>query len=168
MALQTIVSREDNPLDPAVVTVGSIHGGTQYNIIPDEVKLQLSVRSYKPEVRKHLLASIERVAKGEALAAGATREPLVTVAHSINSAYNDPALTKRIAAALGNTFGQSQLRKSSKTYLVTPPKTRGPAFHPPCFTWARLSREGSPPRNSRALNSQACIPRSGRPTANAL
>jgi hippurate hydrolase len=116
MALQTIVSRENNPLDPAVITVGSIHGGTQYNIIPDEVKLQLSVRSYKPEVRKHLLASIERVAKGEALAAGATREPLVTVAHSINSAYNDPALTKRIAAALGNTFGQSNV-------MEIPPKT---------------------------------------------
>jgi len=60
LSLQTIVSRENNPLDPAVVTVGSIHGGTKHNIVPDEVKLQLTVRSYKPEVRERLLAAISR------------------------------------------------------------------------------------------------------------
>src|SRR5437879_11326561 len=74
LALQTIVSRENSPLDPAVVTVGSIHGGTKRNIIPDEVQLQLTVRTYKPEVRKRVLASIERVAKGIALAAGIPEE----------------------------------------------------------------------------------------------
>jgi amidohydrolase len=62
LALQTIVSRENNPLDPAIVTVGSIHGGTKHNIIPDEVKLQLTVRSYRKEVREHILAAIERIA----------------------------------------------------------------------------------------------------------
>src|SRR6266478_5013075 len=61
LALQTIVSRENSPLDPAVVTVGSIHGGTRYNIIPDEVNLQLTVRAYKEEVRQKLLASIDRI-----------------------------------------------------------------------------------------------------------
>ena len=66
LAIQTLVSREKDPLDPAVVTVGSIHGGTRYNIIPDEVKLQLTVRTYKPEVRKLLLEGIERIAKAEA------------------------------------------------------------------------------------------------------
>jgi hippurate hydrolase len=77
MALQTIVSRENSPLDPAVVTVGSIHGGTRYNIIPDEVNLQLTVRAYKEEVRQRLLAAIERITKGIALAAGIPndREP---------------------------------------------------------------------------------------------
>src|SRR5205085_8411482 len=64
MALQKIVSRENSPLDPTVVTVGSIHGGTRYNIIPDEVNLQLTVRTYKEEVRKRVLASIERIVKG--------------------------------------------------------------------------------------------------------
>ena len=64
LALQTIVSREDSPLDPVVVTVGSIHGGTKHNIIPDEVDLQLTVRAYKEEVRKRVLASIERITKG--------------------------------------------------------------------------------------------------------
>src|SRR6185369_14015547 len=66
MALQTIVSRENSPLEPAVVTVGSIHGGTRYNIIPDEVNLQLTVRTYKEEVRRRILASIERIIKGVA------------------------------------------------------------------------------------------------------
>ena len=70
VALQTIVSRENSPLDPAVVTVGSIHGGAKSNIIPDEVKLLLTVRSYKEEVRQHILASIARIAKNTALAAG--------------------------------------------------------------------------------------------------
>ena len=63
-AWQTIASRENNPLDPIVITVGSIHGGTKHNIIPDEVKMQLTVRTYKPEVRERVLAAIERIAKG--------------------------------------------------------------------------------------------------------
>ena len=65
LALQTIVSRENNPFDPVVITVGTIHGGTKNSIIPGEVKLQLTVRTYKPEVRKRVLASIERVAKAK-------------------------------------------------------------------------------------------------------
>src|SRR5256712_10380197 len=63
LSIQTLVSREKDPLEPAVVTVGSIHGGTKYNIIPDEVKLQLTVRAYKPEVRQLLLESIESITK---------------------------------------------------------------------------------------------------------
>ncbi len=109
LALQTIVSRETNPLDPAVITVGTIHGGTKNNIIPDEVKLELTVRSYKPEVRKQLLASIERVAKGEALAGGAPREPLVKVQPAANATYNDPELTRRLVSALRNTLGPANV-----------------------------------------------------------
>lgn len=109
LALQTIVSRENNPFDPAVITVGTIHGGTKNSIIPDEVKLQLTVRSYKPEVRKRLLVSIERVAKGEALAGGAPQEPLVKVTPAANALYNDPVLTKRLIAALGGVLGQSSV-----------------------------------------------------------
>src|ERR1019366_3326078 len=90
LALQTIVSRENNPRDPAVVTVGAFQGGTQNNVIPDEVKLLMTVRTYRPQVRKRILASIERIAKGEALAAGAPREPLVTVKPAANAHFNDP------------------------------------------------------------------------------
>ena len=73
MALQTIVSRENDPLEPAVVTVGSIHGGTKHNIIPDEVKLQITVRSYTEADAQKILAAIERIAKAEAAAAGAPK-----------------------------------------------------------------------------------------------
>ncbi len=69
-AWQTIASRENNPLDPVVVTVGSIHGGTKHNIIPDEVKMQLTVRTYKNEVRDHVLAAIDEIAKGLRSAGG--------------------------------------------------------------------------------------------------
>ena len=80
-AWQTIASRENNPVDPIVVTVGSIHGGTKHNIISDEVKMQLTVRTYKKEVRERVLAAIERIAKGIATAAGipADRMPIVKV-----------------------------------------------------------------------------------------
>src|SRR5205809_5673089 len=80
-AWQTIASRENNPLDPLVITVGSIHGGTKHNIIPDEVKMQLTVRTYKPTVREHVLAAIERIAKGIAAAGGIPpeRAPIVSV-----------------------------------------------------------------------------------------
>jgi hippurate hydrolase len=105
VALQTIVARENNPIDPAVVTVGSIHGGSKHNIIPDEVTLQLTVRSYKDEVRSRVLAAIARIAKAEAAAAGAPKEPSVTVGESVFATYNDPALTRRIAGVLGQAFG---------------------------------------------------------------
>jgi amidohydrolase len=109
LALQTIVARETNPSDPAVVTVGSIHGGNKHNIIPDEVKLQITVRSYKEEVRKHVLAAIERIAKAEALAAGAPKEPSFAVIESCPATYNDPKLTARIATTLRHTFGDANV-----------------------------------------------------------
>jgi amidohydrolase len=109
LALQTIVSRENSPLDPAVVTVGSIHGGTKRNIIPDEVTLQLTIRTYKEEVRQHILASLERIARGVALSAGVPedRAPIIKVIESENapSLYNDPQLTERVSGAIGRTIG---------------------------------------------------------------
>src|ERR1700736_6357541 len=77
LSLQTIVSRETSPFDSAVITVGSIHGGTKSNIIPAEVKLELTVRSLTEPVREHLLSAIDRIAKAEAAAAGAPREPAI-------------------------------------------------------------------------------------------
>jgi amidohydrolase len=110
LSLQTIVSRENNPAEPIVITVGSIHGGTQGNIIPDEVKLDLSVRTLTPQVRTRTLAAIRRVAKGEADAAGAPREPLVTVpAVAPLPVVNDPALISRLAGALKRALGDQQV-----------------------------------------------------------
>ena len=108
LALQTIVSRENNPTDPLVITVGSIHGGTQANIIPDEVRLQLSVRTYTLEVRRKTIAAIRRVARGEAISAGAPQEPEVIVRDENTPGsvvYNDPALTARLVAALKAGLG---------------------------------------------------------------
>lgn len=117
LALQTIVSRENSPLDPAVVTIGSIHGGTKRNIIPDEVVLQLTVRTYKEEVRQRIVASIERIARGAALAAGVPedRAPLLKVIESEGapSLYNDPALTERITTAIGQAIGSDNVVKVS-------------------------------------------------------
>jgi hippurate hydrolase len=117
VALQTIVSRENSPLDPAVVTVGSIHGGTRPNIIPDEVNLQLTVRAYKEEVRQKLLRSIERITKGVAIAAGVPdeRAPIVKVSDTevTTATYNDPALTERVAGALVKALGQERVQKAT-------------------------------------------------------
>ncbi len=113
LALQTIVSRENNPTDPVVITVGSIHGGTQANIIPDEVRLQLSVRTYTLEVRRKTLAAIRRIARGEGISAGAPREPEIITpddsAVSLTTVYNDPALTTRLAAALKTALGDKSV-----------------------------------------------------------
>jgi hippurate hydrolase len=111
--LQTIVSRENSPLDPAVVTVGSIHGGTRYNIIPDDVNMQLTVRTYKEEVRKRILASIERITKGVAQAAGVPDDlaPIVKVSETevTSATYNDPELSERLAKVFKNTLGNENV-----------------------------------------------------------
>ncbi|HEY6660508.1 MAG TPA: amidohydrolase [Pyrinomonadaceae bacterium] len=113
MALQTIVSRENSPLDPAVVTVGSIHGGTRYNIIPDEVNLQLTVRTYKEEVKRRILASIERIVKGIAATAGIPedRAPIVKVAEGTSSTYNEPQLVDRLVVAFKQALSEENVVK---------------------------------------------------------
>ncbi|WP_373371381.1 amidohydrolase [Stigmatella ashevillensis] len=115
MAFQTIVSRERDPLEPAVVTVGSIHGGTKHNIIPDEVKLQLTVRTYKPEVRQRILSAIERIAKAESQAAGSPRAPDIAVTEGTPATYNDPALMKRVQEALVRALGTQNVRPGKPT-----------------------------------------------------
>jgi amidohydrolase len=107
LALQTIVSRENSPLHPAVVTVGSVHGGTRYNIIPDEVNLQLTVRTYKEDVRQKILASIERIVKAAVLSAGIPedRGPIIKVSEGTKSTYNEPKLLERLMPALQRALG---------------------------------------------------------------
>jgi amidohydrolase len=111
--LQTIASRERSPLDPVVVTVGSIHGGTKRNIIPDDVKMLLTVRTFDPQVRARALESITRIAKGVALAAGIPedRAPIieeVTDEHS-EATYNDPALTQRLVGVMKKAIGSDNV-----------------------------------------------------------
>jgi len=102
-------SHHHGPLDPAVVTVGAIHAGTKHNIIPDEARLQLTVRAYKPEVRRKVLLAIERITQGIAAAAGVPpdRAPTVTLADEefTPSTYNNPELTRRAVSALKSALG---------------------------------------------------------------
>lgn len=109
MRLQTLVSREQNPSDPAVVTVGSFQAGSKHNIIPDEARLQITVRSASDGTRKRLLDGIARVARGEAIAGGMPDDklPRMTVQEPYTPAtYNTPALTDRVVAAFGARFGE--------------------------------------------------------------
>lgn len=113
LALQTVVSREVKPGDPAVVTVGSIHGGSKHNIIPDEVRLQLTLRSYTEEVRQQVIAAIRRICEGQAEAAGLPPElhPEVTLKDEYTPAlYNDPALTRRLAETTRSWFGEDRVQ----------------------------------------------------------
>ncbi len=110
LALQTIVSREVSPFDPAVITVGAIHGGTTNNIISDEVQLLLSVRSFTRPVRDHLLRAIERIVKAEASAAGALREPAIQRTQGTDALVNDSALTSRVSAALIRGLGSDRVK----------------------------------------------------------
>jgi amidohydrolase len=118
-AWQTIASRENNPLDPIVITVGSIHGGTKHNIIPDEVKMQLTVRTYKKEVRDKVLTAIERIAKQCAAAAGFPPEKLPDVIvrkdQFTPATYNNPELTKRLVMVWKKTLGDENVEMVDPT-----------------------------------------------------
>ena len=112
MKLQTLVSRELSPLEPGVVTVGSFRAGSKHNIISDEAKLQLTVRSYTDEARKLLLDGIARIARGEAIAAGIADDqlPVVTVADPYTpSTFNDPEFTETVMTGFRTRFGEDRV-----------------------------------------------------------
>jgi amidohydrolase len=110
--LQTIVSREVNPTDPTVVTVGSIHGGTKHNIIPNEVRLQITVRTTKDSVRDHVLKAIERIAKGCADAARApVPEMIVHLDEFTPATINEPKLTRRITGLFRQILGEANVKE---------------------------------------------------------
>lgn len=108
---QTIVSREVQPGEHAVVTVGMFQAGTKGNIIPDEAHLQLSVRAYKPEVSEQILAAIARIAKGVAAEASASREPTIKHLGTTPATYNDPDLTNRLAKILAADLGAQNVKQ---------------------------------------------------------
>jgi hippurate hydrolase len=131
LSLQMIVSRETNPIHPAVVTVGSIHGGTRPNIIPDVVELQLTLRSYADDVRAHTIEAIRRICRGEAIAAGFPDDllPEVNVLEDqyTPAAYNDPALTRRVRQALTARFGAERVKTIDPRSSASPCACSGSA-----------------------------------------
>ncbi len=112
--LQTIVSREVSPIDPAVITVGSIHGGTKHNIIPDEVRLQLTVRAFRDDVRDKLIEGLKR--RATALSEGhKAPAPGFDVTESIPPTVNTPELVARVLPALEGELGQANLVEVDQT-----------------------------------------------------
>jgi amidohydrolase len=107
--LQTIVSRQEDPRDPAVVTIGDIHGGAKRNVIPNEVKMELTTRAFSDRAMSVIIEGVRRTAQGVALAAGVAedRQPIVTILEneSAPATYNDPALAARVKAALAKALG---------------------------------------------------------------
>jgi amidohydrolase len=153
VSLQTLVSREQNPIDPAVVTVGSIHGGTRHNIVPDEVKLQLTLRSYGQQTSQALIDGVTRIAKAEALAARAPKEPLVTVEEGPAAVFNDPELTTRLVGALQKELGGQSLIEVDKIMGAEDFSEYSKGGFPTCMLWlgavdparAQAARSGGPP-----------------------
>ena len=113
VTLQTIVARETSPLEPSVITVGSIHGGTRPNIIPDDVTMQLTVRSVSEANRQHLLSAIARISNGEAAAAGAPLAPTIQSEGHMAALINDTALTQRVSAALLRQLGAERVKDTA-------------------------------------------------------
>ena len=114
--LQTIVSRQIAPTDPAVVTVGSIHGGTKHNVIPNEVKLQLTLRSYTDEVRNETISSIKKIVKGSAISAGLSEEnyPVIEIKDEYTPAvFNNPSLVEKIQKSFVKSLGEKNVIKVS-------------------------------------------------------
>ena len=114
--LQTIVSRQIAPTDPAVVTVGSIHGGTKHNVIPNEVKLQLTLRSYTDEVRNETISSIKKIVKGSAISAGLSEEnyPVIEIKDEYTPAvFNNPSLVEKIQNSFVKSLGEKNVIKVS-------------------------------------------------------
>jgi hippurate hydrolase len=122
--LQTLISRETNPLDSGVVTVGAFQGGYKHNIIPDEATLKITVRSYKDDVRERLLSGIRRIAKAQAQSAGVPDNllPIVKIESDYTPAtYNDPALTTRAIKAIAAEIGEERV-------MERPPSMGGEDF----------------------------------------
>lgn len=115
-SLQTIISREIGPIEPAVLTVGSVHGGTKHNIIPNEVRLQLTLRSYTDEVRSKTISSIKRLTRGLAISAGIPPDlyPEVILKDEYTPAvFNNPDLVQKLESSFKKSIGSENIFKTS-------------------------------------------------------
>ena len=117
LALQTVISRGKSALDPAVITVGSIHGGTRRNVIPEEVDIEMTVRTYKQAVKEKILKAIERIAAGMAMAAGLPedRYPILKMTTSLGAVYNSPQLIQRSTRVIKSVLGAGNVLPGKPT-----------------------------------------------------
>jgi hippurate hydrolase len=164
--LQTIVSREIEPIEPAVVTVGSIHGGTRHNIIPDEVKLQLTLRAFSESVRQQLIDGIKRRVMALARAHQAP-EPTVEIEESTMPTINTPALVERVVPAFIEALGSPNVKKAAPVMGAEDFALYGEGNVPICMFWLgtihpdRLGAARSKGEDLPALHSAKYYPAPG-------
>jgi hippurate hydrolase len=161
MRLQTIVSREIDPREMAVVTVGSIHAGLKNNIIPAEAKLELSLRYPDDDARADVLARVERIVRAEAAASGAEEEPVITTDHSLPPTINDADATARLSAAWERAFGEG--RSSTRACSPEARTSRGSPARRACRS-STGSGAGSTRSSSRMPSRAAPSTRTSPPT----
>src|SRR6201997_4611520 len=135
LRLQTIVSRELAPTDAAVVTVGSLQAGTKENVIPDEAVIKLNVRTFDEDVRKHVLAAIERIVNAEAAASGAPRPPEITTLDHYPLNVNDAEASKRVADAFRRHFSAERVRVTGPAPASEDFGSFGTEWHVPSVFW---------------------------------
>ncbi len=160
VSLQGIVAREIDPLDPAVVTVGAIHGGTRPNVIPDAVTLQLTVRSYGEDVQRRLLAAIERMARAEAALSAAPDPSLAIAPDRVAATVNDPALAERVGRALRAALGEDAVAPHPPVMGSEDFSELGLAGIPAVMMWVGAARDEATAR--LAVAGEAPGPHSAR------
>jgi len=159
LAFQNIVSREVNPLEPAVITVGSVHGGTGYNIIPDQVKLQLTLRSYSDSVRKQVIESIQNKSRFLALQAGLPESRLPEIAwnDAAPATVNDKMLTQKLVSTFEKVFHEENVLKMEPSMVGEDFSRFARAQNPVpyCMFWLGTV---DPATFEKAKNSNAALP----------
>ena len=135
LRLQTIVSREVAPTDAAVVTVGSLQAGTKENVIPDEAIIKLNVRTFDEDVRRRVLAAIERIVNAEAEASRAPKKPEITPVDRYAFVKNDPDATKRVADAFRSYFPAERVQQTQPTTASEDFGSFGTGWHVPSVFW---------------------------------
>jgi len=135
LRLQTIVSREVAPTDAAVVTVGSLQAGTKENVIPDEAIIKLNVRTFDEDVRRRVLAAIERIVNAEAEASRAPKKPEITPLDRYAFVKNDPDATKRVADAFRSYFPAERVQQTQPTTASEDFGSFGTGWHVPSVFW---------------------------------
>jgi len=135
LRLQTIVSREVAPTDAVVVTVGSLQAGTKENVIPGEAVIKLNVRTFDEDVRKRVLAAVERIVNAEAEASGAPKKPAITPLDRYPLVKNDPGATKRVAEAFRSYFPADRVQETQPTTASEDFGSFGTGWHVPSVFW---------------------------------
>jgi amidohydrolase len=163
LRLQTIVSREIAPTDAAVVTVGSLQAGTKENVIPDQAVIKLNVRTFNEDVRKRVLAAIERIVNAEAEASGAPKKPEITALDRYALVKNDPEATKRAVGALRSYFTADRVKETPPTSASEDFGSFGTEWQVPSVFWFVGGTDPETYANAKKSGTVADLPTNHNP-----